>query len=145
MYRKVSLQYPRDTFPERMCVTKLFVYTIVSNSDDPKFIQTIYSRLPRLPKKLIIVWKPPNWQTMSIDFASMIFTAFHHNGWSKVMHEVGIFSSVAWHFTYQSVEYIQLSSEDFKSMIGGIVILAVGKCVPMDTSWIFFYLFALYL
>ena len=37
--------------------------------------------------------------------------------------------------SHTTVLSIYNSSEDFKSMIGGIVILAGGKCVPMDTSW----------
>ena len=36
--------------------------------------------------------------------------------------------------SHTTVLSIYNSSEDFKSMIGGIVILAGGKCVPMDTS-----------
>ena len=87
-----------------MCLTELSPYTVVSNWDNP----APFIRLPRLPRKLIIVWKPPNRQTMSIDLVSMISTAFHHNSWSKVMHVVRIFSSVPWCFTYYSVEYIQL-------------------------------------
>ena len=71
---------------------------------------------------------------MSIDLASMISTAFHHNGWSKVMHVVEIFSSVA--SLSIIIEYVQLSSQDFKSMTGSIVILAGGKCVPTDSSWL---------
>ena len=48
------------------------------------------------------------------------------------MHVVEIFSSVA--SLSIIIEYVQLSSEGFKSMIGSIVILAGGKCVPTDTS-----------
>ena len=51
-----------------------------------------------------------------------------------MMHAAGIFSTVARCFTYDCVEYIKLSSEDFKSIIGGIVILSGGKYVPTDTA-----------
>ena len=70
-----------------------------------------------LPRKLISIWKPPSCTTIFKSWNRAILTAFSHRGWSNVMHGVCIFAIDACSITYKSVEFIQVSSLEFISII----------------------------
>jgi len=54
-----------------------------------------------------------------LNFLTLIIPkAFCHNGWSNVMQGTGILDFLASSMTNRRVEYMQFSSDEFKSIIG---------------------------
>lgn len=77
-----------------------------------------FIKFPRLPRKLIIGWKPPNLHTIFKFTSWMIPVAASHKGWSNVIHGTTTLSALACWMMKRRVENMQFSSDGFISIIG---------------------------